>query len=344
MMMNVEVITITQYCQVTIDKLLVDNESEIKMELSVTTTTNRKIKIDFDEISAIWYRRGNLKNEKFNDLPHSKEWEIIKSIILNYNRVKVQLGCYYFERDVNKLEMLLKAKDVGFNIPSSLVSANLNTIKAFVSERINVIHKPLKRIKVSEIDSKPTVTRTVDKLNVALLEPCQDINYPHYLQTYIDKKYELRLSVLKEKIYAMCIFSQISEKASVDFRNDYKGIRLVPFKLSRREQEIISNFMNAIDEDSGSLDIIMTNENELCFLEINPTGQFDFVSKNCNYDIEKQIAELLSSSVGPAMKSIEKPGKKMDLTKSQSNETIYVEQYNNEVNLVNPFYKYISRL
>jgi hypothetical protein len=45
--------------------------------------------------------------------------------------------------------------------------------------------------------------------------------------------------------------------------------------------------------NTGSIDLILTPNGEYFFLEINPMGQYDWLSKNCNYYIEKDIAEML---------------------------------------------------
>lgn len=53
--------------------------------------------------------------------------------------------------------------------------------------------------------------------------------------------------------------------------------------------------MKMLKLESGSLDFIVTPDNEYYFLEVNPVGQFNFVSEICNYHIEKHIAKTLSS-------------------------------------------------
>lgn len=57
----------------------------------------------------------------------------------------------------------------------------------------------------------------------------------------------------------------------------------------------IQKFMNKIGLKTGSIDVILTPENEFYFLEINPTGQFGWVSQNCNFYLEKEIAKFLIS-------------------------------------------------
>jgi D-alanine-D-alanine ligase-like ATP-grasp enzyme len=51
--------------------------------------------------------------------------------------------------------------------------------------------------------------------------------------------------------------------------------------------------MKSLDLNSGSFDIIFTKQNKFVLLEVNPIGQFHWLSKNCNYKIEKIIANYL---------------------------------------------------
>ncbi len=55
----------------------------------------------------------------------------------------------------------------------------------------------------------------------------------------------------------------------------------------------INAFMQDVNLNSGSLDFIYTPEREFVFLEVNPVGQFDWLSTHCNYFIEKHIADEL---------------------------------------------------
>ena len=57
--------------------------------------------------------------------------------------------------------------------------------------------------------------------------------------------------------------------------------------------EKIRKFMNLVNMNSGSLDVILTPSGEYVFLEVNPVGQFWQVSYPCNYNLEKKVAEYL---------------------------------------------------
>jgi D-alanine-D-alanine ligase-like ATP-grasp enzyme len=48
--------------------------------------------------------------------------------------------------------------------------------------------------------------------------------------------------------------------------------------------------MQKLKLNTGSIDMIYTNDSKFIFLEVNPVGQFGMVSKPCNYNLEKKIA------------------------------------------------------
>jgi D-alanine-D-alanine ligase-like ATP-grasp enzyme len=55
----------------------------------------------------------------------------------------------------------------------------------------------------------------------------------------------------------------------------------------------IKILLKKIKINSGSIDMIVTPANEFYFLEINPTGQFNFLSEYTNSYVEKLIAYKL---------------------------------------------------
>ena len=58
----------------------------------------------------------------------------------------------------------------------------------------------------------------------------------------------------------------------------------------------LTEFMEVSNLDTGSIDLIVTPNNEYIFLEVNPVGQFEWLSTNCNYYIEKHIANYFSNN------------------------------------------------
>ena len=93
----------------------------------------------------------------------------------------------------------------------------------------------------------------------------------------------------------MAIFSQNDKQTKVDFRNynDNKPNRYVPYVLPKNIELKITQLMQKLDLNTGSVDLIKNHDGNYVFLEINPVGQFGMVSEPCNYYLEKIIAEYL---------------------------------------------------
>jgi D-alanine-D-alanine ligase-like ATP-grasp enzyme len=52
--------------------------------------------------------------------------------------------------------------------------------------------------------------------------------------------------------------------------------------------------MKDLDLESGSIDMVFTQDGEFVFLEVNPIGQFGMTSYPCNYFLEKIIAKRIA--------------------------------------------------
>lgn len=111
------------------------------------------------------------------------------------------------------------------------------------------------------------------------------------------KKIELRVFYLKGELFSMAIFSQNDINTKLDFRNynDEKPNRMVPYNLPDAAASKVKLFMQKINLNSGSLDLILTNDNEYVFLEVNPAGQYGMVDVACNYGLDKLIAKYLAN-------------------------------------------------
>jgi len=119
--------------------------------------------------------------------------------------------------------------------------------------------------------------------------------FPSLVQEKIEKRYEVRIFFLFGQCYPMAIFSQRDPQTSLDFRryNEIIANRMMRCEIPPELEEKITRLMKLADQNCGSLDFIKSHDGEYIFLELNPVGQFGFVSTNCNYELEKLIAEKL---------------------------------------------------
>lgn len=282
---------------------------KIKIELSnnkqdILLYINNKL-IRLSDISVFWYRRGNLSNlasfikfiedgfstNVFNHLKH--EFNTIEKYIVYSLSKKHHLGDYY-QGNANKLISLLLAKEVGLNIPNTIVSDKKEDLVEFIKKEKNIITKGVQDTLTFKHDNSYYYNYTDIPSKVDVEEMCNYF-FPSLLQCNIVKRYELRIFYLCGKFYSMAIFSQQDYQTKIDFRhyNDEKPNRNVPYQLPIDIENKLDSFMKNMGLDTGSIDMILTQGNEYVFLEVNPVGQYDMVSVACNYYLDEEVAKYL---------------------------------------------------
>lgn len=283
------------------ESVIIGNENT---EIILKCETKGTIKLS--EIDFFWYRRGSLTiwldNIEFNtdlqeqqQLNHFLNWEVsvIKNFILLKLHKKKSLGSY-FKSVVNKLINLEIAKECGFEIPTTLISGEIQQLKHFAGIQ-PVITKPISEaVKIGGPDAYINpLTSEIDP--VPDFTPKETTIFPSLLQSKIEKWIEIRVFVMYDEIYSMAIFSQNNNQTKTDFRDyDFNRMnRMVPFNLPEKIQKQISLFMKKSGLNTGSIDMILSKTDKYVFLEVNPAGNIEMVSDNCNYNIEKQIAERI---------------------------------------------------
>ncbi|MBL7731957.1 MAG: grasp-with-spasm system ATP-grasp peptide maturase [Chitinophagaceae bacterium] len=195
---------------------------------------------------------------------------------------------------VNKIYILELAESLGMTIPTTIITGSKKTLQTFMKNTGEVIVKNIKDAGFFEHQEKFYVSFTA-LVRPEDVEQAPDNFFPSLFQQAIQKSYEIRVFYLDGTCYAMAIFSQASAKTSVDFRNyDYrKPSRNVPYNLPEELQQKVDKLMKSAGLNCGSLDFIRSSTGEYVFLEINPVGQFGFVSEPCNYYLEEKVADWL---------------------------------------------------
>jgi ATP-GRASP peptide maturase of grasp-with-spasm system len=260
---------------------------------------------DLSQITAVWFRKGDLSinfNRFLQDLPLPlkkqvfehlyDEWMCIKNFLFELFEKKKLLG-NYFEAVPSKLSYLLIAQQCGLRIPETYIFNSAEQLERIRSEHPALITKSISDIFNAVYEDRSLFTYTEE---VAKTETFPESFFPSMVQEKIPKKYELRVFFLNEALYAAALFSQVCEATKLDFRNSRDNtVRIVPYDLPDGLKTKLLHFIKETKLSTGSVDLLVTPANEVVFLEVNPSGQFGFVSANCNYAIEKQIAEYIRS-------------------------------------------------
>lgn len=123
---------------------------------------------------------------------------------------------------------------------------------------------------------------------------------PVVFQQYIQKSCEYRVTVVGNRVFSCRISSQEREETSTDFR------RLVLLEraqmpthaeasLPAEVEASILKLMKRLDLVFGCVDLICTPDNRFVFLEVNPSGQWQWVERLTGMPISRTLAEVLSN-------------------------------------------------
>lgn len=275
--------------------------------------------INTDVMQRYWYRRGQLSLMQQAFAKDSRETFTLSLNTRRYLDNELGYVYEYLENSLagcarslnrteddhtNKLSNLQLAAGLDLTIPESIVTNEFAVLLDFVAKHKRIITKTLSSnafhcsfgsgimVKIGMgtvlLDEEDIKTHGATCSNT-------DLPLPAFYQQYIEKRLELRIFYLDSSFYAMAIFSQANERTRIDFRNYDPGRpnRCVPYTLPETVMAKLDALMQSLDMKSGSIDMILTPEGKYVFLEVNPIGQFQWLNNNCNYDINKKIAEFL---------------------------------------------------
>lgn len=226
------------------------------------------------------------------------------SKVIEYIHFLLQKNCSniiggFENNNVNKLIVLNIAEEVGLNIPYYTILSSKEDLLDFFYHAQNhdkcIITKPFGEGVYAFSDNFGYYSY-VERITEEDLNNFPDNFFPSFFQVEIKKKYELRVFFLNDVCYSMAILSQKNKYTETDFRkpilNRTKN-RQVPYKLPIDIENKIKELMKHLNLNTGSIDIVVDQNNEYYFLEVNPVGQILMTSIPCNYYLDKLVAKSL---------------------------------------------------
>lgn len=257
------------------------------------------------DINSVWERRPELPTElMFDNCPEIDKHNLgeaggFLSFLLYYLGDRFSIGHHLYDRRAaSKMWQLKIAQELGMKVPATCFSNRKTDIVSFASNYEYIALKPI------EADSlwldneeeyvfynrKVKTTSLFDQPETAFSQTVS------YVQEYIEKSFELRITVVCDECFACKIDSQSMDEdiGKVDWRQGYDyGLRHEVFKIPDSIQSFCKRFLSRMHLNFGSFDFIVTPQNDYVFLECNPNGQWLWIELKTGMKISAAIAEAL---------------------------------------------------
>lgn len=262
---------------------------------------NRPIK---NNISAIWWRLKpdfQMPNTNANDLYdyffRHKEWaHFFDSVDWLYNE------CFWVncrarsKKASNKLYQLNLAKDLNFDIPATVVTNNANVVVDFMdanrlaevaTKTLSPYCSPIGQIAYTSLLTKNEIQGNHESISTA----------PLIFQEFIKKDYELRITLVGDKIFPVKINSNKCVGTSIDWRRGVFSDIYDTIQLPESLENKIRLLHKELSLEYAAYDFIV-HKDVYYFIEVNPSGQWLWLEDALNLPISSAVADILSDN-GP---------------------------------------------
>lgn len=184
-----------------------------------------------------------------------------------------------------KGEQLARAAKHGFDVPASIVTNRVDSARMFhAAAQGDIVFKalasPFLGADMVEPEDRVTAglpTTRIGSEHESLLDAVAEL--PCFFQRYVPKRYELRVTVIDDLVFAAKIHSQDDPRTAVDFRDFSAPIRYEATRLPDAIERRCRDYVRSYGLTYGAIDLIVTPDDRYVFLENNPAGQFLFVEQ-----------------------------------------------------------------
>ncbi len=270
--------------------------------------------IALEEIRSIWWRKPT-PYQIPEDLSADERDFVRKELDHALHGLWSSLDCYwmsyptYIQFASYKPYQLQLATELGFTVPRTLITMDPAQVRDFYEACDgNIIYKVLSNPQVVKKTQKAVYTTPITSDQIEVLEtvratPCQ-------FQEYIPKKIELRVTVIGDDIFTAEVHSQAHERTAFDWRHYDVNIPVRKGNLPDQVAQKCFALTKHYGLNFGTMDLILTPDDQYVFLEINPNGQWMWVQdlvpelhmKEAMASCLVNAAPTASNKIGPLTK------------------------------------------
>lgn len=274
-------------------RLNTDCFTKDRVELTFEGSDQGKISLGedqrlFSQIISVWYRRPGCPEVGVSN-PHQKQFaeaeagEFLRQLYFSLNHALWVSKYSALEAARRKLPQIRIAQKCGLAVPRTLVTNSPKEVRAFFTEcggkiAYKVLHAPvIKPTEGPELWGVPT-----SLLGESHMEKIDLIRHTGGIfQEYVEKQYEVRVTIIGRELFAAKIDSQAEESSRIDWREAVAlgKVEVTPYDLLPEVANLCKEIVRAYGLAFGAIDLIRTPEGKYVFLEINCNGQWLWVEE-----------------------------------------------------------------
>lgn len=200
-----------------------------------------------------------------------------------------------------KPHQLAVAAACGLHVPPSLVTNNGAEARKFAAEvGDTLIYKSLCSGVVSEANELRIIYTTMlapgdlDERNDPAIRLC-----PILLQRWIPKRFDVRLTAVNDRLYAVAVHTE-SPEATVDWRRRYDQLTYTECPVPDQVRAGIAAYLCRFELTFGAFDFSVgpgpDGPETWWYLECNPSGRWTWIAEETGLPIADALAEALVSA------------------------------------------------
>lgn len=251
--------------------------------------------ISNDTIKGIYFRAPvflrSHKKYNLNEQLYRSQWSSFIRNLISFDKAKWinhPVSTYQAE---NKMYQLKCAKEIGLNVPKTYIG---NVLPQQISSCTNYIVKSLDTALFYN-DSQELFTYS----SIVNGEELLDANIkdaPIILQECLEDKQDLRVTVVGDKLFSISITNK-GKNIYGDWRKISKNDLV--YKETNLPEDIATKILKLMKQLGlvfGGVDLAVM-DNKYYFIEVNPTGEWGWLSSGSDIPVDKAIVDELTNEV-----------------------------------------------
>jgi hypothetical protein len=255
--------------------------------------------IDLAGVGSVWYRRPGHFALPEGLADKEAEWlrgecsALVNGIYATTDALWVSEPHRLRRADLKLLQLHI-AQRLGFRVPTYTVTNDPERARSFLAEHPDgVVVKGLWLPTILLQDRVGMIyTHRVTPQDAEQLDSVR--HGPTFLQAFVPKARDIRVTVIGEQIFAAGIESMTVAEARVDFRRaEMMALPHRPVTLPEPVAAACLGIVRELGLRFGAIDLLETPEGDYVFLENNPNGQWYWIEVMTGQPMARAMADLL---------------------------------------------------